>query len=85
MSFNKEESLFWLLANKYSVIPVPLTENVAKLNETEVPVKVNSLFALLNIFRLTSPTYDPATFFISLFDKWLVTLFSVEGYDQAFY
>jgi hypothetical protein len=64
MSFNKEESLFWLLAKKYSVIPVPLAENSAKLNETEVPVKVNLLFALLNIFRLTSPTYAPEIFFI---------------------
>lgn len=64
MSFNKEESLFWLLAKKYSVIPVPLTENLAKLNETEVPVKVNLFFALFNIFRLTSPTYAPETFFI---------------------
>jgi hypothetical protein len=64
MSFNKEESLFWLLAKKYSVIPVPLAENSVKLNETEVPVKVNLLFALLNIFRLTSPTYAPEIFFI---------------------
>jgi len=46
MSFNKEESLFWLLAKKYSVIPV--TDNLAKLNETEVPVKVNLLFASLS-------------------------------------
>lgn len=63
MSFNKEESVFWLLAKKYSVIPVPLTDNLAKLNETEVPAKVN-LFALLNIFRFTSPTYATETFFI---------------------
>jgi len=63
MSFNTEESLFWLLAKRYSVIPVPSTENLAKLNETEVPVKVNLLFALLNIFRLTSPTCAPETFF----------------------
>jgi len=64
MSSNTEESLFWLLAKKYSVFPVPLTENLARLNETEVPVKVNLLLALLNIFRLTSPTYAPETFFI---------------------
>jgi hypothetical protein len=64
MSFNKEESVFWLLAKKYSVIPVPITDNLAKLNETKVPVKVNLLFALLNIFRLTSQTYTPETFFI---------------------
>jgi len=43
MNFNTEESLFWLLAKKHSVIPVPLTENSGKLNETEVPVKVNLL------------------------------------------
>jgi len=64
MSFNTEESLFWLLAKKYGVIPVPVTENVGKLNETVVPVKVNFLFAMLNIFRLRNPTYAPETFFI---------------------
>lgn len=46
MSFNKEESLFWSLAKKCSVIPTPSTQNLAELNETEVPVKVNLLFAL---------------------------------------
>jgi hypothetical protein len=45
MSFNKEESLFWSLAKKYSVFPVPSTEDLTNLSETVVPVKVNS-FAL---------------------------------------
>jgi hypothetical protein len=62
MSFNKEESLFWSLAKKYNVIPVPSTEDLAKLNETVVPVKVKLLLALLNIFQLISPTYAPETF-----------------------
>ena len=66
MSFNKEETLFWSLAKKYSVIPVPSTENLAKLNETEAPVKVNLLFALLNIFQLMSPTHAPETIFTLL-------------------
>jgi hypothetical protein len=62
MSFNKGDSLFWSLAKKYSVIPVPSTEDLAKLSERVVPVKVNLLFALLNIFQLISPTYARETF-----------------------
>jgi hypothetical protein len=62
MSSNTEESLFWLLAKKYSVFPVPLTENLARLNETEVPVKVvkhaseNSFTIMEDIFALKEKT-----------------------------
>jgi hypothetical protein len=55
MNCSKEDSVFWSLAKKYSILEVPSTENVATLNEAEVPVKVNLLSALLNNF----PTHEP--------------------------
>jgi hypothetical protein len=49
MSLNKEDSLFWSLAKKYTIIEVPSTENSASVNE--VPIEVNPLSALLNNFN----------------------------------